>query len=101
MRFVADANVKQAVISWLQILDTFFCAGAQTLLPRGTDASRLHGDLMGSSASQVSRIHRSLNKALSVRVFVNLLLKLFYFPLENLCFFVQVKGRMVTRKEKN
>ena len=54
---------------------------------------------MGNSATQVSRIHRSLNKVLSVRVFVTLLLKLFYFPLENLCFFLQEKGCIVTRKQ--
>jgi hypothetical protein len=106
MRFAADANVKQAVSSWLQIFETVFfalvhktcCHGEQMLQSQWW----LHGDLIGNSATQVSRIHRSLNKVLSARVVVTLLLKLFTFPFrKSLFFFAQKKGRIVTRREKS
>jgi hypothetical protein len=104
MRFAADTKVKQAVTSWLLTRHCFFLRWytnlAATEGPMLQSQWWLYGDLMGNYATQVSRILQSLNKVLNLRVFVTSFLKLFYFPLQNLCFCTK-KGRILTRKEKS
>jgi len=47
-RFVTNADVKQAVTSWLQRLDTdFLCAGVQAMMPLLYRSLNVSGDYVG------------------------------------------------------
>jgi hypothetical protein len=90
MRFAPDTNVKIAGTSWLLTLDTFFLRLYTNLTategPMHQSQWWLYVGLMCNYATKVSHIHQSQRKVLNVRVPFTLFLKLFYFPLENLCF---------------
>ena len=47
-RFVTNTDVKQAVTSWLQTLDTdFLCAGTQAMMPLWYKSLNVSGDYVG------------------------------------------------------
>lgn len=76
--FATDANLNQAVTSWLKILDTnFFYVGIHALMPRWEKFLNVNGYYVEVccvlSAPHVSRIVRSQNGVLGVRVLVTLL----------------------------
>ena len=66
-----DADVKQAITSWLHTLDTdFFCARTQALVPQrkiGLNRCRLRGVWCAPSAIRVLCTHGSQNKVLCIR----------------------------------
>jgi len=71
-RFVAEADVEQAVTSWLQILDTdLFYAELEPLVPRREECLNINGDYVevwcGPSATHVPCIPRSRNEVLDIK----------------------------------
>jgi hypothetical protein len=76
-QFVTDADMKQAVTSWLHTLGTdSVYAGIQTLLPRWHKCLYVSNDHFGvwcvPSATHVPCVDRSQNKVLDIGGFVDL-----------------------------
>ena len=80
-RYTTDADVKQAVTSWLQTLDTyFFYAGIHALVRRCDNYLCDSGVYVEvwcvPSATRTQCTHRSKIKGLGIRLFVAIFLKI-------------------------
>ena len=79
-KFTSNTDMKQAVTSWLQTLDTcFFSAKIRVLVPWCDKCLNFSGDcegLMWPSATHMPSIHKSQNDILGIWVFVSSFFKL-------------------------
>jgi hypothetical protein len=86
-RLWADADVRQAVTSWLQVLDTHFVyTGIQALVSRWYKCLNARGEYVEvwcvPCAADLTRLHQSLDKVISIGEFVTVFLKL---PSTHMC----------------